>query len=481
MPDVPAPVGGFALSDFTNIPNPPPDDTLKTTPDAGTAAPGQAASVPVAEPPISDLTPDEPQSDKPEPAEEPVGGLETVMRQSPADMAKKDAETEKARLESEAAAAAKAKPDATSTPDRDKDLVYEPAPHQQPKTRKLIEGFQAKARDARNERDAAAAQAKADRDAWQKEKAELEQKLKGTTLPKEVETEIATLRERVRELDIAQDPAIDTKYNKPIAANNEAIVAVLRSQGYGSKPDAEGKLVENPQAIASLIKAGLTYDNLQPLIDKLKTAGLHGEARKIERAIDKNESLAEERTKEIDTWKKDHGLRTQQREQMTKQQAEAQNAAYGRQTQAQLQADLDALAKDFSYLKPPAEPALTDTPEVKKAKEAAMAEYRASEAKIHELVKGLNPTGASPEKTAEIIGRINANAIQAITLKEVVLPRVLKEIAALKAQLKERDDELGKIRDAGKLSRLQGGGPDVVSGGEQAQSLEAAFQAAMPR
>lgn len=484
MPDAPLTLAGA----LTGMDNPPPDDTPKTGREGAPGAPAaNAAGTPtIPEPEIKELAPEEPE-------EEPNGNpgaddapetMEGAMRRGiDEETAKAEAEAAQKKKDEEAAApteAAKKKESETKpATERDADLKHEHAPHTHPKTRKVITDFQNKARAARDERDAVIAE----REALKRERDELVAKTKTThaTLPKEIETELATLRERVRELDIAQDPQIIAKYDKPIQANNDAIVAVLKAQGYGMKLDAEGKAVDNPAAIATLLKSGLTYDNLQPLIDKLKTAGMHADARKIEKAIDRNEDLAEQRGREIDTWKKDHGLRMQQREQVTKAQSEAQNKAFAQQTDAQLKADLDTLAKDFPALKEPPQPTATDTPAVKQAKEKAIADYNAAAEKIAQAVKGFDTANIPADKMPEVVGRINAAAIQAIVLKTHLLPRMKAEAAANTARIKELETELETLRNAGRLSRAQTNSPsEPTRGAGEAGSLEEALRHAMP-
>lgn len=469
---------------LTGMDNPPADDVPKTGAATAPAGDAKIETPVIPEPEIKELAPEEPEPEpeKKKDEDEPTDDIEGAMRRGADDTkAKETAAAEQKKKDDEAAAAAeKAKATAPAT-ERDADLNTKVGDHTHPKTRKIITDFQSKAKAARDERDAEKAARAAEKQAWEKERAELAEKAKGTTLPKETEEELKTLRERVRELDITQDPQIVAKYDKPIQSNNDAIVAVLKSQGYGIKQDAEGKSIENPKAIADLVRAGLTYDNLQPLIDKLKTAGLHGDARKIEKAIDRNEDLTEQRGREIETWKKDHGLRTQQREQLTKQQSEEQLKAFAQQTDVQLKNDLEALAKDFSAIKEPPQPLATDTPAVKAAKEKAIADYQAGAAKIAEAVKAFNPDGVAPEKRAEVVGRINSAAIQSVVLKQHVLPKIKAEMAALEKLNKELTAELEQLRSAGKLSRLQSNAPgDTPTNGSQAADLESALRSAFP-
>lgn len=474
MTTVAEPPRGFALTDFTNIPNPPPDDSPK--PAVETAPPEPV--VKIEEPPIKPLVDDEPEK-KPEvepakPDPDADDSMETAMRRAPerkADDERAAAEKKKqdeAAAEAEKAKAAGVKPESTAA-ERDKDLNDESVAHVHPKTRKIITDIKAKTKAARDERDAMARE----RDALKTERDQLTEKAKAAPVPKELEEEVKTLRERVRELDITKDPLIEAKYDRRIVSNNQAIIATLKAQGYGMV-EKEGKMVEDPKVIAELMKTGLTLKSLNPLIKKLDEADLVDEAESIREAVRQNSRISTERTQEIDGWKADHGRRQQAREQQTKQQVEQQQAAFTKQTDTQYRAELATLEKDFTYLRQPAAPLTTDTPVVAKAKQAALDEYNAAATKIETEVRALNFDGAPPERHAEIVGRINANAILAIALKTHVLPKALRDIQTRDARIKELEGELAKIRDAGKLSRLHASQPAGNNDAGKAQPLDLA-------
>lgn len=501
-----APAPRLTLADLDG-PGAPPDDYVQP-PSGGAPAGGAATSAPakgaVEEPPIKPIA-DDAETDTPTPPEpdpdaaaapkkdpnEPEPTLSDSMTDpTEAAKAEADAKTAKEKKDAEEAAAAAErakKGEATPPPERDADLKYEPSAHTHPKTRKIITQFQTAAKAARDEREAAIKRAEA---AELKAK-EAEEKAKTVVVPKEIEDEVKTLRERVRELDITKDPIIEQKYDRKIAANNDGILAVLKSNGYGAKV-VDGKTVENPAALAKLAESGLGMKTVYPLIvqlqkaaEKFTTEGNEDAALQAMQDADtlrdllrENGRISQEKTKEIESWKGDHAKRQLERQTQTKHQQETQAAAFRQHTDAILKSDLETLAKDFSYINRPADPLPTDTPLTKKAKEAAIAEYDAAAKAIETAVTQLKPdAAATPEKLAEVVGRVNANAIQAQVLKLQVLPRLKADLAAARKERDEFRAELEKVRDAGKLSRQHSTSPSESPnrGETQAKSLDEAF------
>jgi len=503
-----APSRGFTLSDFTDIPNPPADDLP-----AGADAPVKqmpvadaGSSATIEEPEIKPLVGDDDGADaggddKPaadasgDDDEVPAhGSLSDALRQSPEDAKAADAEKKaaadkktadeaaaKALSETNPAKAAEDSAAKSASEQRDSDLKTDTAAHTSPKTRKIITDFQAKTKAARDERDRAAAEVTA----LKRERDELLEKVKAAPVTKEIDEEVKALRERVRELDISRDPIIQQKYDRKIESNNKSIIDTLKAQGFGIvvDPDTQ-RTVENPNAIAELMAGGLTLKALNPLLKKLEEAELIDEADAIREAIRQNKQLGAEKNQEIESWKADHSKRVSAREQQTNQQIEQRQAAFREQTDVQYRSAVEAMAKDLPFLKKPAEPLPTDTPAVAKAKQTALDEYAAASKKIEDEVRTLNPDGVPPEKMPEIVGRINSNAILAITLKNHVLPRLMREQTASAARIKQLESELEKIRGAGKLSRLQagGGGGDQSAhhGSSEPTSIEQALAMAQP-
>lgn len=493
MPAAAEPVRGFSLADFDGPGQP--ADVATIDPKTGVViAPAAPEPRPEPEPtPTAEPAP-VPEREEPETPERPENEPTDKVVDDEAPQSLNEAMDEQARsgtdaAKEKAAAAKKAADDAavekakadgakptTEAKERDADLKVELGAHVRPSTRKIITDFQAKATAARDKEEAAVARA----EAAEAKARELEEKAKTVEPPKELVEENKRLLERVRELDITKDPALEAKYDRRITANQTSIVDVLKAQGFGTIRKEDGTSVDNPKAIAELLKSGLTYETLHPLIQKLKEGGLHADARKIERLIDQNESLSEERQAEIESWKGDYEKRQQSRQQETKQQQEKRQAEFRQQTDLQLNAAIDELAKNFSYIKKPAAPLPTDTPATVQAKNKAIADYDAAAKQIESDVAALDPGKAPPEKFAQTVGRINASAIQAIILQRQVLPRVIKEMQAKDARIKALEAEVGKIVNAGKLSRTQSSTTEernAAAGKQEATSLEDAFGA----
>lgn len=459
----------------------PADDAPRTGPETKEPAPApepektETQDSPAPEPEKTETAPPErPENeptDKKEDPEEEHQTLQSAMNEQPEIERKSkrkaadEAEAKKKEEEEAAAAAEKEKETAEAekpnTDDRDKDLKIEHGPNTHLNTRKKFDAIAAKTKAARDERDAAIAE----REALRKERDEFKAKVESKEPPKELVEENKKLLEKVRELDIAQDPVLRKKYDEPAEANNERILNILRTHKYDktkvTKSDGTEEFIDNPTAIPRLLKDGLTLKNLNPLIQALEKADLVEDAEDIREAIRANRRLADEKQVQIQSWKGDYSRRKQAQEQETKAQQEKRQADFIAHTDTQLKAEVDELSKNFSYLKRPAGPLPTDPPAVVAAKNKQIAEFEAAEKQVAEAVKGLNTSEAPPEKFAEVVGRINANAIQSIMLKTHVLPRVLKEMAAKDARIKELEARLSKIDNASRISRAQGAGPST--------------------
>ena len=360
MPAAVEPVRGFALADFDGPDQPPDNPTIDQTTGKVIDPPPapERTETPAAPEPG---TADEPEKkDEPETPERPEGEATdedddspTSLNEAMDEQAKSGTAEEKARIAAEKkkadeASEEKAKSEvekSAEAKERDADLKVELGAHVRASTRKLITEFQSKAAAARDKEEAAQARA----EAAEAKARELEEKTKTAEPPKELLDEVKTLRERVRELDISKDPVLEQKYDRRIETNNKSIVEVLKAQGYDTVRvdlgDGKFETKPNPNAIPELIKSGLTLKNLSPLIKKLEDGGLIEEAETIRESLRENGRMAREKQAEIDSWKGDYQKRQQVREQETKQQAEKRQAEFRQQTDFQLNADTEALAK----------------------------------------------------------------------------------------------------------------------------------------
>lgn len=375
----------------------------------------------------------------------------------------KDEEAKKAA----AAAPAKAKtPEEEAREKRDADLNPNLSPHTHPKTRQIITSFKENARKARDERDAAARE----RDALKQQLAEVEQKSKGVALPKEVDEELKTLRERVRELDISRDPQIEAKYDKPIAKNNAAVIALLKDFGahHIEDPRDKSKTIADPRFEANLLRSGLTLNTLKPFIDKLDAAGYANEAETLREAVRENMRLARGKQEEIETFKANYDERIKTRTSQSQQQTEQEAKAFAAEAEAALSADVTEMKKNFAFLNEPPAPLPTDSDPVRKAKQAAVDEYNAAKQAIEQAVTAINPAGLAPDKARSAAAKLNATAVQGVIYKLHVIPRLQKELSARDARIKELEAQIGKIKGATNLSKQHAtlaaqpsGGPEI--------------------
>lgn len=465
--NVAMPVGGSTAVKDAPAPTPPPKESP--------------------EPPIGALATEDEPAPPERPADEPAkpkgDDPERTLGDSmddPAEMARKD-EAQKKEDEKKAADAAaekaKAEGQPAPAPDRDADLKTDQGQHVHPNTRKKFEAVAAKTKAARDERDAAIARAAE----LEKRAQDAEEKAKNAPAPKELEEEVKTLREKVRELDISQDPILQKRYDSKIAQNNDSIINVLKTQGFGKvRKNGSDEMVDDPSAIPALIKSGLTLKTLQPIIARLEKAELVEEADAIREAVRENNRLARDKQQEVESWKGDYAKRQQERQTLTKQQHEQQERAYGERTNAAVNADREALAKDFPFINPPAAPLATDAPATVKAKQAAIEQFNAEAKAIETAVKTFSPAGVPPDKMPEFVGRFNAAAISSVLYRTQIVPRMKQELATLTARNKELEAELGKIRDAGRLSRQHSASsaePGNNNGRPEPKSLDEAFAA----
>ncbi len=362
-----------------------------------------------------------------------------------------DAE-EKAKAEADEVAKAEAekpKTEPVAPNPRDVDLDEKAAPHVSPKMRQVIDAKNTKIREARDRADTIARE----HEELKAKYAEAEKKATSIEPPKELVEEVKALRERVRELDISADPEIQAKYDKRIASNNESIVSTLKSFGFGTMKGEGDKVVENPKAVADLMKSGLTFASLNPLLKKLDELGAVEEAEQIRESIRENVRLARGKQEEIQQWKGNYEQRQKAKENEGRAAQEGRNTAFRTQTDTHLRADLEALAKDFPFLKQPPAPTAADSPAVAKVKQAALDEYESASKKIQEAVAMFKTDGVAPEKLAEVVGKLNANAVQAIVFKTHMLPKLKADLAARDARIKQLEADIGKFKGASSLSR----------------------------
>ena len=324
--------------------------------------------------------------------------------------------------------------------------------HMRPSQKKAWNAMKAEREAAREEAKAA----KAEAEAAKARAAELEAAKTQVAIPKEVEEERAALRAQLQELSAERDPEIVKKYDDPIKKNEQAVVDILKKWKFDKSIDDKGVMTDNPDAITSLLKQGITYDTLAKQITALEKNGQHGDAMMLRRLLDKNYDLRDARAAEVQAIKGDVENRIKARqEQGTTQQKQVIDAVVAEANKIYA-ADIGELAKKHTFMVKPAEPLATDTPAVAAAKKAAIAEFDKVEAKIGETARAVASLGKTGKEFVDAESKKTALAIQSVVLKERVVPTLTARLTKAEARVKELESELGKTRTAGAISRAHG-------------------------
>lgn len=419
-------------------------DELDQPAEAPVQQPQDLQPTPEAKPePVAEAPAPEPEAEEaPEPeAEETPNTLEDEL----AELNRQSSEAKSKVAAKPAAEEPKAAAEAPKTRDEDLQLDTRQAAAMHPRTKKIIEERNQKIVAERNKADALA-----------KEKEELaaelnraRESLKKGVVPKETEEELTRLRERIRELDITRDPSLETKYDKPVSENQNKILGILQEFGVGKTVDGK----DDPEAIEKLKSEGMTFKTIAPYIKKLSEEGYEDEAEGLRELLRENIRIRNAKEKEIAEWRVNFDSKKQQAVQYNQQQQEKSLIEVRDHATRILNSDLSELAKDFPFLTKPAEPLPSDSQAVAKAKQDALAAYEAATKSISEAASQLDASKAPPDKVFEVQGRLTANAVQNIVIRQQVLPRLLKDLADLKARNSELETKVGKIKSAGTLSR----------------------------
>lgn len=329
-----------------------------------------------------------------------------------------------------------------------------------PKTKKIIEERNQKIIAERNKADALAKE----REEMAAELNRVREQLKKGAMPKEAEEELKILRERVREMDITRDPTFEIKYDRPTAENQNKILGILQEFGVGKTQDGE----DDPEAVENLKREGLNFKTVSPYIKKLSDEGYEEEAESLRELLRENIRIKNSKEKEISEWKTNFEVKKQQAAQFSQQQSEKSTVEVREHATRILNSDIARLSKEFPFLNRPADPLPTDSATVAKAKQDAIAVYDSAAKSISEAVAELDPSRATPDKMAEVSGRLTANAVQNIIVQQHILPRLLKDLADLKARNSELETKVGKIKTAGSLSRAHAAAASAPAGAKAA-------------
>lgn len=334
-------------------------------------------------------------------------------------------------IEEAIAPAAEKKVESPATTDRDSDLKELESkldPHASPKTRNHFKAQQQAVIEARNRADAAAAEA-------QRVKDELAA-AKAAGVPKEIDDELKQLRETVRELDAARDPALQAKYDKRITSNNDAIISVLTKNGFGK--DREGK--DLPGVVDALKKSGLTRATLQDKIDALEKAGEHEAADEVKELLRENNRLGREKESEVANYRTTYEQRAQQHE--------AENVKRVELANKRMVAEFKSHADKFDYLQPPPPVKPEDVPAIRKEKEKAIAGFND---RINRISEAIKKETATPED-AGISARVG------ILYRDHVLPHVQSQLEEARKEVESLKAKMKAMQGAGSIGEKVGTG-----------------------
>ena len=304
------------------------------------------------------------------------------------------------------------------------DLEKQVETHVKPTTRKIIDNFKDNAKKARDE----AAQARAELKSLQSQLEEA----KKSGVPKEVQDEIALLRERVRSVDASQDPAIVKKYEEPIKKNTEFVVDTLVKRGLS--PD-QGEMLK---------KGPLTMSRLKSVIDSIETGvGADGKqytpdpdtADQLREAIRDNARLAKSRSEEITQWQQTYEVRQKQQQENVKKEIDDTNARANER--------VGKVIARFDFLQKPKDPEANDAPAVKAQKLKAIEEHNSEVLRFAEALK---------KDTATIKDAI-VTAREGVLIREIVVPRLESRLAAALKEVEALRADKGRLRKAGEMAR----------------------------
>jgi hypothetical protein len=409
------------------------DSTPKESQETKTAEAERAAE--------KELTGKEPEVPaEPEAAAEPESPAEPEAPSDPAP--EKPAEPEKPAAEAKQEPEKPAEGDDKDLDDIAKDLKE---PHVRPKTRQIAEKLKAEAKKARVEAREIAKQ-KSD---LEKKVADLESKV-GAASP-ELQKEVEQLRLRLQEFDATADPELIKKYDQPIAANNDAIIGILHQFGKfgeGDKPD--------PKLVDTFKAKGLTLKNLDDDLKEMEKQRFPDEAAAIRDAVLENYRLARDKEREIQAIRGNAAERIAARNKQAENATASRDKAIYSEATPILASDLETLSKEFSYLRKPDPPLKKDTPDVAKAKNAALAEYEATDKEIGDVVLGFNATGKTGPEQVKAQARMVAHAIQAVILKTRLVPKLQSDMKTKDKLIADLQAQLAKYRKAGDITRAHG-------------------------
>lgn len=258
------------------------------------------------------------------------------------------------------------------------------------------------------------------------------------------------IADRLRILDIQQDPDFIATYDAPIQRNEKAMEAAIRE--FAKRGNLDDKATE--AAIADYRKAGYSTEVVGVEIMGLEKTGKPEDfatAQKLRALLQNSELIRSHRTAKMEEWKTDGEARK------TRQQAEQAD----RQTKATKDAEASFAENftsenkpwvdKFSFLAQPPAPDAKDPADVRTAKQADLDAWTAARAKADDAIKGIAQDLQNPQKSATAAGRARALMADAL-MKDWKIARFDKTIAQQQKRISELEAEVGKGRKAGSLS-----------------------------
>lgn len=258
------------------------------------------------------------------------------------------------------------------------------------------------------------------------------------------------IADRLRILDIQQDPDFIATYDAPIQRNEKAMEAAIRE--FAKRGNLDDKATE--AAIADYRKAGYSTEVVGVEIMGLEKTGKPEDfatAQKLRALLQNSELIRSHRTAKMEEWKTDGEARK------TRQQAEQAD----RQTKATKDAEASFAENftsenkpwvdKFSFLAQPPAPDAKDPADVRMAKQADLDAWTAARAKADDAIKGIAQDLQNPQKSATAAGRARALMADAL-MKDWKIARFDKTIAQQQKRISELEAEVGKGRKAGSLS-----------------------------
>jgi hypothetical protein len=353
-----------------------------------------------------------------------------------ADKAAADAAAEKSAAEKIAADAARTPEDkaaadkaladaaAAAPPAKDEFDAVELPPHSKPTTALSFEALKKTAREK-------VAAVEKEREEFKAKLAEAQAK---PALDPAIEKELTELREFRQKLDVEADPSFK-EYTNEISINEESIFSKLKEAG------------SSDAVIAKIKEIGIKDLDWDTVLDKLPPVA----RRYIENKLAVNEDLGEQRTRAINEAKKNSSEFLAEREKKNTQGEIAHFAA--------AEEHFGKVSVQLPWFKLQKADA-NATPEQKAAIEAENKFFTATQKSVKEILSDPSPNmrAIAALGYAQML-RLQAEIPQLQAEHVSETKALVAEVAALKAQLKEKEDFIARVKRSSTTSLREGSAP----------------------